>query len=41
MAVLQLLALLAPLFCLFFPQIAEAQYLQDYLVDTTLPGQYL
>jgi hypothetical protein len=41
MAVLQLLVLLAPLLSLLFPQVAEAQYIQDYLPDTVNPGHYL
>lgn len=41
MVVLQLVALLAPLSYLFLPQVTEAQYLQDYLPDTTNPGNYL
>ncbi|GFP60365.1 glucan 1,3-beta-glucosidase [Trichoderma asperellum] len=41
MVVLQLVALLAPLSYLFLPQATEAQYLQDYMPDTTNPGNYL
>ena len=41
MEVLQLLALFAQLFYLFFPQVTEAQYLQDYIPVANNPGQYL
>ncbi|KFY31396.1 hypothetical protein V493_01147 [Pseudogymnoascus sp. VKM F-4281 (FW-2241)] len=41
MVSLQQLALFAPLFCLFFPQIAEAQYYQDYLPDTSRPQEFV
>ncbi|EGO56022.1 hypothetical protein NEUTE1DRAFT_117997 [Neurospora tetrasperma FGSC 2508] len=39
MVVLQFLALFAQLFHLFLPQVAEAQYIQDYIKDTTT-GKY-
>lgn len=41
MAVLQLLALFAQLFYLFFPQVVEAQFIQDYIPSTINPGHYL
>ena len=40
MGVLRFLALFAQLFYLFFSQVAEAQYLQDYIKDTTTTGKY-
>ncbi|EJP61727.1 Pectin lyase fold/virulence factor [Beauveria bassiana ARSEF 2860] len=41
MAWLRLVALLAPVFITLLPPVAEAQYYQDYMPDTTTPGAYL
>ncbi|KYK61874.1 Pectin lyase fold/virulence factor [Drechmeria coniospora] len=41
MVLLPLVALLAPSSILLFPHLAEAQFYQDYMPDTTLPDSYL
>ncbi len=41
MAWLRLVALLAPVFITLLSPVAEAQYYQDYMPDTTTPGAYL
>ncbi|KAM3501681.1 hypothetical protein MY11210_009307 [Beauveria gryllotalpidicola] len=41
MAWLRLVAQLAPVFITLLPPVAEAQYYQDYMPDTTTPGAYL